>query len=233
MKSAGESVAGHLAALRDELGDVRLLAVSKGQSCERIRAAFVAGQCDFAENYLQEAETKMREIALADIRWHFIGRLQRNKARRVAERFDWLHSVDREQLLAPLQQGRGGLERPLNVCLQVNISARPERPGAHPDDLAALAAAVADKPKLRLRGLMCMASPDAAAARGEFARMKQLYDGLAAQHPQVDTLCMGISGDWKLAVAAGANMVRLGTAVFGERTPKTRHSSPPAQRAAQ
>lgn len=202
-----------------EQDSVRLLAVSKGQPADKVAQALAAGQRDFGENYLQEALGKMEQLAGDQrIRWHFIGRLQRNKARQVAGRFHWLHSLDRLELLAPLSTGRQGLEEPLNTCLQVNISARENRPGVHPEALAELAAATAEMPGLRLRGLMCMASPEEDAARQEFARMRDLYDSLRAQYPPMDTLSMGISGDWRLALAAGSTLVRLGTNVFGART---------------
>ena len=200
-------------------GAVRLLAVSKAKPAAAIRALAGAGQHAFGENYLQEAGAKIDALADLGIEWHFIGGLQSNKCRDVARRFDWAQSVDRERLLAPLAAGRAHGAAPLQVLLQVNIDGEDGKSGCAPDAVDALAAMVAMHPQLRLRGLMAIPAPAGVRAqrRAPFAAMRRLFDALRSQHPQVDTLSMGMSDDFEDAIAEGATMVRIGTALFGPR----------------
>jgi PLP dependent protein len=198
---------------------ITLVAVSKGQSAATIAAAAALGQRDFGENYLQEAIGKMAELGSLGLTWHFIGRLQANKTRQVAEHFDWVHTVDREQLAARLSAQRPGALPPLNVCLQINIAADPRKAGIAPESAAALARQVALLPGLRLRGLMCMlpAELDAGRQHASFTGLHALLRTLLTTHPDLDTLSMGMSGDYPAAIAAGATLVRIGTAIFGAR----------------
>lgn len=190
---------------------IALLAVSKRQPLEAIRAARAAGQRAFGENYLQEALDKLESLADLDCEWHFIGRLQSNKTRPVAENFDWVHTVDRAKLARRLNEQRPAGLTPLNVCLQVNIDDDPAKGGCAPADTAELAAQVRELPQLKLRGLMCVphADRDPAAAFTALAALGRELD--------VDTLSMGMSGDLEAAVAAGSTMLRIGTAIFGPR----------------
>jgi PLP dependent protein len=198
---------------------ITLVAVSKGQSAATIAAAAALGQRDFGENYLQEAIGKMAEPGSQGLIWHFIGRLQANKTRQVAEHFDWVHTVDRELLAARLSAQRPGSLPPLNVCLQINIAADTRKAGIAPEQVAALAQQVASLPQLRLRGLMCMLPEefDAARKRAHYAELHMLLHTLQTTHPDLDTLSMGMSGDYPAAIAAGATLVRIGTAIFGAR----------------
>lgn len=206
-------------ALQGDSREVTLVAASKSQPAGKIREAFVAGCGHFGENYVQEAVAKM--IALADlpITWHFIGRLQANKAREVAERFDWVHGVDRARLAAALAKGRPAARGGLNVCLQVNISGEASKGGVAAGEVEPLAREIAAMPALRLRGLMGMASftDDRAVQRGQFAFLKRALESLRDSGLEVDTLSMGMSQDFESAIAEGATMVRIGTAIFGER----------------
>ncbi|MEC9484005.1 MAG: YggS family pyridoxal phosphate-dependent enzyme [Halomonas sp.] len=200
----------------------RLLAVSKTKPAAMIREAHACGQRDFGENYLQEALDKQGELAdLTDIVWHFIGPLQSNKTRAVAEHFAWVHSVDRIKLARRLSEQRPASLGPLNVCLQVNVSGEASKSGVAPDDLDALADEVAALPNLRLRGLMAIPAPasDLAAQRRPLARLRQLLEALRQRHEQasLDTLSMGMSDDLEAAILEGATLVRLGTAIFGAR----------------
>jgi pyridoxal phosphate enzyme (YggS family) len=198
---------------------ITLVAVSKGQSVARIAAAAALGQRDFGENYLQEAIGKMAELASQGLTWHFIGRLQANKTRQVAVHFDWIHTVDREPLAARLSAQRPAALPPLNVCLQINIAADPRKAGIAPEQAAALARQVAQLPQLRLRGLMCVLPEelDSGRKRASFTELSSLLQALRTNHPDLDTLSMGMSGDYEEAIAAGATMVRIGTAIFGAR----------------
>ncbi len=198
---------------------ITLVAVSKGQSVARIAAAAAIGQRDFGENYLQEAIGKIVEPDLQGLTWHFIGRLQANKTRQVAEHFDWVHTVDRETLATRLSAQRPAALPPLNVCLQVNIAADTRKAGIAPEHATALAHQVASLPRLRLRGLMCMLPEefDIARKRASYADLHTLLRTLQTTHPDLDTLSMGMSGDYAAAIAAGATMVRIGTAIFGAR----------------
>jgi len=209
-----------------EASAVSLLAVSKTVSAERVREAFQAGQHAFGENYVQEGLDKI--AALDDLRsriqWHFIGPLQSNKTRPVAEQFDWVHAIDRLKIAERLSAQRPADMAPLQVCIQVNISDETTKSGVPPKDVLALAQAVAALPNLQLRGLMAIPAPaeDPEAQRQPFAALRELLDQLRQAGLQVDTLSMGMSADMDAAIAEGATLVRIGTAIFGAR-----HSTTP------
>jgi hypothetical protein len=209
-------------ALQGDRRDVTLVAVSKSRSAEEIREAFAAGCRDFGENYVQDAMPKIAALAELPIHWHFIGQLQSNKARDVAERFDWVHAVDRAKIAAALGRARAQGRAPLNVCIQVNISHEETKAGVEPRDASALAAEISALPGICLRGLMGMASPtsDVARQRTEFASLRRVFESLVAEGHRLDTLSMGMSQDLEAAIAEGATMVRVGTAIFGERVGK-------------
>lgn len=202
-----------------------LVAVSKTFPAEAVLAAAEAGQRDFGENYLQEAVAKIERLRqLAPQQrptWHFIGPVQSNKTRAIAEHFDWVQSVERSRVAQRLAEQRPAVLPPLNVLLQVNVSGEASKSGVAPEDLPALAAAVAALPRLRLRGLMAIPEPEAdpAAQFVPLRRMRELFDALRQHHPHagIDTLSMGMSADLEAAVAAGSTMVRVGTAIFGNR----------------
>jgi pyridoxal phosphate enzyme (YggS family) len=198
------------------LADIGLLAVSKTKPAGAIREAHAAGLCDFGENYLQEALEKQAELSDLPLIWHFIGPIQSNKTRPIAEHFDWVHSVDRLKIAQRLSDQRPAHLPPLNICLQVNVSAEDSKSGCSPDELLELAKAVAALPNLRLRGLMAIPEPtdDVTAQHAAFARVRQLRDELALN---LDTLSMGMSHDLEAAIAEGATWVRIGTALFGAR----------------
>ena len=204
---------------------ITLLAVSKGQTVEIIRAAAAAGLTQFGESYPQEAFAKMATLAglpdpaVRPLTWHFVGRLQANKTRPVAESFAWVHALDRLKIAQRLSEQRPYYAAPLNVCLQVNIAAEQTKGGVLPADLPALAREVARLPRLKLRGLMCLPpeEPDAARQREWFARLRQLLETLNTQGAGLDTLSMGMSGDLEAAVLEGATCLRVGTALFGAR----------------
>ena len=206
--------------------EVTLLAVSKFQGEQAVREAVAAGQRAFGENYVQEALDKMQ--ALQDLRsvhppleWHLIGPLQSNKTRPVAEAFDWVHTVDRLKIAQRLSEQRPPGRPPLNVCLQVNVSGEDSKSGVAPAAVADLAQAVAALPGLRLRGLMSIPEPtdDPAAQRQAHRSLRLLYERLKAQGLPLDTLSMGMSADLEAAVAEGSTLVRVGTAIFGNRPP--------------
>ena len=208
-------------ALQGDSREVRVVAVSKTRSADDIRAALSAGCRDFGENYVQEALPKIDALAGESIHWHFIGPLQGNKARDVAERFDWFQGLDRAKLAAALSRHRPAGREPLDVCIQVNISGEATKSGVQAGEALALAREVAALPGLRLRGLMGIAAPDAegARARREFALLRSTYEELRTQGFALDTLSMGMTHDLEAAVAEGATMVRIGTAIVGERVP--------------
>jgi hypothetical protein len=229
-----ESIGSRLQAVKDRIAAacesagrdanyVTLLAVSKTFGPERVREAHSAGQVAFGENYVQEALVKMG--ALADLRarleWHFIGPLQSNKTRPVAELFDWVHSVERFKIAQRLAEQRPAGLPPLNLCLQVNVSGEASKSGVPPDDLPALAAAVAALPPARVRlvGLMSIPEPtsDAAAQRAAHRRLRALRDALRERGLDLPTLSMGMSADLEAAIAEGSTLVRVGTAIFGAR----------------
>jgi PLP dependent protein len=205
------------AAAQRAVQSVTLLTVSKTFSAESVREAFDAGERCFGENYVQEGVDKID--ALADLRtqigWHLIGPLQSNKTRVVAERFDWVHSVDRLRIAERLSEQRPAHLPPLQVCLQVNISGEASKSGVAPGDLPALAHAVAALPRLRLRGLMAIPEPDAGAA--PYRALHALLLRLQGEGLALDTLSMGMSGDLETAIAEGSTVIRVGTAIFGSR----------------
>ena len=199
----------------------RLLAVGKTRGAADIRALHDAGQRAFGENYVQEALAKMDALPDLVLEWHLIGHLQSNKVRAVAERFDWVQSVDRLQLVDALARHRPASKPPLQVLVQVNIDVEPGKHGCRPDEAAALCEAVAAQPTLALRGLMAIPAPerDMAVRRAAFRALRALFDALRVSFPQIDTLSMGMSDDLEAAVAEGATLVRVGTALFGPRPP--------------
>lgn len=201
---------------------VTLLAVSKTFPPALLRAAYAAGQRAFGESYVQEALPKQAALADLDIEWHFIGPLQSNKTRPVAEHFSWVHSVDRLKIAERLATQRPQALAPLNVCVEVNVSNEASKSGCSPDEAAALCKAVAALPRLRLRGLMTIPAPSANPddARPQFARLRALYEQLNQQGLRLDTLSMGMSDDLEAAILEGATIVRVGTAIFGKRRPK-------------
>ena len=200
--------------------EVKLLAVSKLQPSERIRALYAAGQRAFGENYVQEAEGKIAELTdLSDIEWHLIGPLQSNKTRGVAETVHWVHSVDRLKIAERLSAQRS-LHLPLlKVCIQVNISGEASKSGCPPDDALALIQAVSTLPRLHVRGLMGMPEPGIGevATRAQLMLLARLFAEAKSRVPTLDTLSMGMSDDLEIAVACGSTMVRVGTALFGAR----------------
>ncbi|GGP40021.1 YggS family pyridoxal phosphate enzyme [Shewanella saliphila] len=201
--------------------EISLLAVSKTKPISDIIAAYQAGQRRFGENYVQEGETKITALAddYPDIEWHFIGPLQSNKTKIVAEHFDWMHTVSRDKIAQRLNDQRPTNKPPLNVCIQVNISQEDSKSGVNVNDAATLAGVISQLPNLKLRGLMAIptATDDIRIQQQEFASLKSLYDQLQQQHPSIDTLSMGMSGDLDIAIANGSTMVRIGSAIFGER----------------
>lgn len=198
---------------------VRLLAVSKTHACELIREAFAAGQTCFGENYVQEALDKIATLNDLSIEWHFIGPIQSNKTRPIAESFDWVHGVDRLKIAQRLNEARPEPLAPLNICLQVNVSNEASKSGCAPEEAAELAQAVAAMPRLKLRGLMAIPEPtgDVALQHRRFKMLAQLRDALNAQGFALDTLSMGMSDDYPAAIAEGSTIVRVGTAIFGAR----------------
>jgi PLP dependent protein len=202
-----------------EVDSVRLIAVSKTQPADAIRAVAALGQTDFGENYLQEALPKLAALADLPLTWHFIGQLQANKTRAVAEHFHWVHTLDRERIAVRLNEQRSVHAPPLNVCIQVSLEDEPGKGGISRTDLAALARKILELPRLRLRGLMCIPPPREGfeAQRLVFAELADCARELREEGMPLDTLSMGMSGDLEAAVAAGATCVRIGTAIFGER----------------
>lgn len=195
---------------------VTLVAVSKGHDALAIEQAVAAGQAEFGENYLQEALPKFEKIPREGLVWHFIGPIQSNKTRGIAELFDWAQGVDRLKVAQRLSEQRAIWQAPLNVCVQVNISGEASKSGCAPAETAALCAAVAKLPRLRLRGLMAV--PEGAGdARRPLSAMRELYESLRASGLPLDTLSMGMSDDFELAIAEGSTLVRIGTAIFGAR----------------
>jgi hypothetical protein len=199
--------------------DIVLVAVGKQFPAASLRAAHAAGQRDFGENHVQEAEEKIAALSGLGLVWHFIGPLQSNKTRAVAERFDWVHSIDRLKIAERLASQRPESLPPLQACVQVNVSGEATKSGVAPADAAALAHAVARLPRLALRGLMAIPEPtaDPALARQRFESVRDLQAALVRDGLPLDTLSMGMSDDLEAAIAAGATMVRVGTAIFGPR----------------
>ena len=221
IKSAAE------AALRN-VDSVTLLAVSKGQPADSVRAIAGAGVRDIGESYVQEALEKIEQLRDLPLCWHFIGRLQANKTRVIATTFDWVHAVDRLKIAERLSEQRPFHAPPLNVCLQVNIAGEASKGGVTPAELPALAAAVAALPRLKLRGLMCIPpdEDDPTRQRMWFAALRHAFEQLNASGAGLDTLSMGMSGDYEAAILEGATIVRIGTALFGER-PRSTNAAPP------
>ena len=196
---------------------VQLLAVSKTHPSEALRAMYATGQRAFGENYLQEALDKMQSLSDLEIEWHFIGHVQRNKTKHLAEKFAWVHGVDRLIIAERLSNQRDAQQVPLNICLQVNIDGQDTKDGCQPSEVSALVQQMSQLPNLKLRGLMVIPAPNNTSA---FQQAKQLFDAVKTQHAHPedwDTLSMGMSGDLNAAIAAGSTMVRIGTALFGAR----------------
>ncbi len=201
--------------------EIQLLAVSKTKPNSDILAAYAAGQRRFGENYVQEGESKSKELKIScpEIEWHFIGPLQSNKTKIIAAHFDWMHTVSREKIAARLNEQRPIDLPALNICIQINISGEQSKSGATPGELLTLAEKIAKMPKLALRGLMAIptATADKQLQRDEFQQLQALYQKLKTLYPQVDTLSMGMSNDLEQAIEQGSTMVRIGSAIFGER----------------
>lgn len=199
--------------------EITLLAVSKTKPASDVLAAYHAGQRSFGENYLQDALPKIQALQEPDIEWHFIGRMQSNKATEISTHFSWVHGLDRLKHAERLNKQRPAGMPPLQVCLQVNLSGEASKGGVAPDELPELAAAIALMPQLQLRGLMTMPDPNShpAVQRAVFVRLRQLLQDLCAQGLQLDTLSMGMSADMEAAIAEGSTIVRIGTDIFGPR----------------
>ncbi len=200
-------------------GPVKLLAVSKTRPPADLRQLAELGQQHFGENYVQEALSKQRELADLDLQWHFIGPLQSNKCRDVAQHFDWLESLDRRKLIEPLSRFRPNSRGPLNVLIEVNIDTESGKSGCAPEQIHTLAELITKAPALHLRGLMAIPAPhgNPALRQAAFQRMRKLFEQLRHGYPQVDTLSMGMSNDFEAAIAEGATEVRIGTLLFGPR----------------
>ena len=205
----------------DRLGrpPARLLAVSKTQPADAVAALAAQGQRAFGENYVQEGVAKAQALAALGLEWHLIGHLQSNKCQDAANHFDWVQSLDREKLVPALARARPADRPPLNVLVQVNVDGEASKSGCAPDAVLALADAVAAEPRLRLRGLMAIPEPhpDLARRRASFQRVAAIYQQLRTRHPAIDTLSLGMSEDYELAVEEGATMVRIGSLLFGKR----------------
>jgi hypothetical protein len=202
-----------------DASEIQLLAVSKTWPAPCLREAWQAGQRAFGENYAQEGVQKIGQLSDLPIEWHFIGPIQSNKTRTLAESFAWVHSVDREKIAARLSAARPGNLPPLDVCLQVNVGGEPTKGGVAPEDAGKLARAVAALPRLRLRGLMAIPRPerDIQAQRHWFRILRELKDRIVREGIVLDTLSMGMSDDLEAAILEGATIVRVGTAIFGSR----------------
>ncbi len=202
-----------------DAAEITLLGVGKTRPASAIRAAFEAGLDQFGENYLQEALDKIAALSDLPLTWHFIGPVQSNKTRPIAEHFHWIHSVDRLKIARRLSEQRPHELHPLQVCLQVNISGEESKSGVTPAELPELAAAVAELPGLTLRGLMAIpeASDDPERQRAPFAALRREFERLQSRHPTLDTLSMGMSADLEAAIAEGSTLVRVGTDIFGPR----------------
>jgi len=200
-------------------GSVRLLAVSKTWPAACVEAAFAAGQRAFGENHEQEATRKVAALAHLPIEWHFIGPIQSNKTRPIADKFAWVHSIEREKIARRLSEQRPSHLPPLEVCVQVNVSGEASKSGVNPAQTLTLARQVATLPKLRLRGLMAVPAPsaDIELQRRPFRQLRELYERLRADGLPLDTLSMGMSDDLEAAIMEGSTLVRVGTAIFGSR----------------
>ncbi len=217
-ESVLERLTNAASACRRAPDSVALLAVSKTRSAEEIRSLFQLGQDSFGENYLQEAEAKIEQLRDLPICWHFIGRIQSNKTRPIAELFDWVHSLASLKHARRLSEQRPPERPPLNVCLQVNTSGEPSKDGHSPEELSQLLDDYCRLPNLRVRGLMCIPAPaEGEEQRRPFQMLRQLRDRLASADHPLETLSMGMSDDLEAAIAEGATIVRIGTAIFGPR----------------
>ena len=216
-------------------GSVQLLAVSKTRPASDIRAACDSGLREFGESYLQEALAKIEELGDLDLTWHFIGPIQSNKTRPISEHFHWVHSIDRAKVARRLSEQRPPELPPLQVCIQVNISAEPSKSGVSPEELPALAELICSLPGLKLRGLMAIpaASDDEAQQRQAFARLRELKSALQNLAPEMDTLSMGMSADLESAIMHGSTMVRIGTDLLGPRPSEAPASDEPTNRGTQ
>lgn len=223
LQAVNERIATAAQAVSRRADEVRLLAVSKTFGPDAVIAAADAGQRLFGENYLQESLDKMAAVKEQRpdllLEWHFIGPIQSNKTRPIAEHFDWVHSVDREKIAERLSDQRPPDRPPLNICLQVNISGETSKSGVMPGEALDIARRIAVLPRLRLRGLMAIPEPESEfeAQRAPHRKLRQLLEELRAQGLQLDTLSMGMSADLDAAIAEGATIVRIGTAIFGQR----------------
>ncbi len=219
LKQTLERIARACAQVSRAPDSVRLLAVSKSQSADKVRALYHCGQTRFGENYVTEALKKQARLADLAIEWHFIGPVQSNKTARIAEAFDWVQSVDRPKIVDRLAAQRPPDRAPLNVLIQVNIDNEDSKAGCRPDQIAALAKLVSGCDRLRLRGLMAIPAPRSGADQqlDGFIRLRALFDRLRRDYPSVDTLSAGMSADLEAAIAAGSTMVRVGTALMGRR----------------
>ncbi len=225
------SIAENISTVREEIGkaavacgrpvgSVALLAVSKTQGPEKVREAYAAGQREFGENYVQEALSKISALPLPGLCWHFIGPIQSNKTREIAEHFQWVHSVDRLKIAQRLSAQRPATLGPLNLCIQVNISGEDSKSGVTLAEAADLCEAINGLDNICLRGLMAIPAPsdDARQQRLTFRPLAQLLQRLAVKYPQMDTLSIGMSGDYAAAIAEGSTIVRIGSAIFGARS---------------
>jgi pyridoxal phosphate enzyme (YggS family) len=219
LQATREAIARAARAAQRDVAEVRLLAVSKTFPADAVREAYRCGQSAFGENYLQEALEKIEVLRDLPIEWHFIGPIQSNKTRAIAENFDWVHSVDRLKVAERLSAQRPSHLPPLNVCLQVNVSGEESKSGAAPGEVVELAQKIVRLPRLKLRGLMAIPAPvgDASAQRAPFAQMRALLVQLNAVGMALDTLSMGMSDDYEAAIQEGATIVRIGSAIFGAR----------------
>lgn len=225
------SIAENISTIREEIrkaavacgrpaASVALLAVSKTQGADKVLEAYAAGQRDFGENYVQEALGKISALPLPGLCWHFIGPIQSNKTREIAENFQWVHSVDRLKIAQRLSAQRSADLGPLNICIQVNISGEGSKSGVALPEVTGLCEAISGLENICLRGLMAIPAPcdDAEQQRLTFRPLAQLLQRLAAKYPQMDTLSIGMSGDFMAAIAEGSTIVRVGTAIFGARS---------------
>ncbi len=216
LREVGARIEAAAAAAGRKAGEVTLVAVSKTFPADALRAAAACGQRHFGENYVQEARTKQDELAGLGLVWHFIGPIQSNKTREIAEHFDWVHGIEREKIARRLSEQRPPNLPALNVCIQVNVSGEASKSGVAPDEVAALADLVSGLPGLKLRGLMAIPEPGGD-SHARFRLLRSLRDTLNARGLALDTLSMGMSGDFEIAIAEGATLIRVGSAIFGKR----------------
>jgi len=223
LQAVRERIAKAAAACGRDPADIRLLAVSKTWPAQCVVEAAEAGQVAFGENYAQEGADKVEALSGQGLEWHFIGPLQSNKTRLVANAFDWVHSIDRIRIAQRLSEQRDANRPSMNLCLQVNVSGEQSKSGVAPEQVVDLAEAIRLLPKLRLRGLMCIPEPteDEVLLRSRFALLRDLKDDLNTRGFELDTLSMGMSHDIEAAIAEGATIVRVGTAIFGSRMAAT------------